>query len=68
MSTKIYQSDDDHELSVTKFWGGTERGACYQISCFQWENMKNSPGNYVLLTRDETKQLLEVLKKELEND
>ena len=54
MSRDVRESED---FSIVSFWGGNERGRCYQITT---ENHR-----YIQLTVDQTRDLLKDLTKDL---
>lgn len=49
MSTKIYEGAGVHELTLTQYWGGNERGVCLQLT---GTNCSRKIG-YVGMTREE---------------
>jgi hypothetical protein len=56
MSTDLIDEDSGKGFYLTRFWGGKDRGTCYQIT------QKN--GKYVALTKDQIKALVDAVREE----
>ena len=63
MSTDFGGIKGPHEITFTRFWGGTDRGLCIQLTGFNL----NSEIGYITLTYDEVtreiKKLREIVKE-----
>ena len=57
MSTEL-KGTKDHTL--TRFWGGKERGQCVQVTAREFSMDRNKPG-FVHVTKDEALELAEAL-------
>ena len=53
MSTTLISEEDGWDFSITRYYGGSERGICYQIT--------NGKGEYTSLTKYQICKLIEFL-------
>ena len=57
MSTQLKGTTNHH---ITRFWGGTERGQCIQVTSSKFSFDRNQPG-FIHVTKDEALELAEAL-------
>lgn len=57
MSTNLIEDGDNLGFYLTRFFGGSLRGVCYQIG--------TPDGCYVALTRDQMWELVKIMRREL---